>query len=623
VKQSFPQNAMARRKRQFGLFLGAVALSAAALSILTFRFLAQDEELAREREPGQRQQAVQQAERELLANLEKIRLTEINRRIRGPEPSAPATDPAIVFAAPLEGERLILPWEAGNPLRLPSARFVSNREAGETHEFQSKSFSKAAAAYRSMLADSQQPGERCESELSLARVLAKQEASREAGESYGRILQKCSSIEDDQGIPFAFYAAERLLALKLDTPGAMDYLFGQVNTSRLRPLRQTYMLQTLLQDIDSDAAGPARAELDRQIQDFQKVTSLSKELSRVLPLARKGWIIYGEEPWLLTVTDATPQPPLLLAVASRKAAPSGTTLGLTPTAGSSVLAQFPGLHMTLDASRSFTIARAPAFLIATGIGFIVLLTVLSGYLLLRAVNRDLQMAETRSHFVASVSHELKTPLTAIRMFAETLVLGRTANEAARTEYLETIVNESERLARLVDNVLDFSKIEQGKKIYRMKPTHLPDVIRSAARAIQYPLTQQGFALNVSIDEALPSTPADADALEQAVLNLLSNAMKYSKHARQIDLTCSRDNGNALIAVTDHGIGIGPQDQQQIFEKFYRVRSTDTEWVAGTGLGLTLVKHIVQAHGGSVDVRSEVGHGSTFTIRIPFAPEATA
>src|SRR5688572_11214457 len=218
---------MDRRKRQFGLFLVGVALSATALSILTYRFLVQDEELAREREPGQRQQAVQQAERELLANLEKIRLTEINRRIRGPEPLAPTTDPAmdpvIVFAAPLEGERLILPWQTGKPRRLPSARFVSNRETGEVHEFQSKSFSNAATAYRSMMAGSQQPGERCEAELSLARVLSKQESSREAGEIYGRILKTCGSLEDDQGIPFAFYAAERLLALKLDVPGATDY----------------------------------------------------------------------------------------------------------------------------------------------------------------------------------------------------------------------------------------------------------------------------------------------------------------------------------------------------------------------------------------------------------------
>src|SRR6516162_1169744 len=108
----------------------------------------------------------------------------------------------------------------------------------------------------------------------------------------------------------------------------------------------------------------------------------------------------------------------------------------------------------------------------------------------------------RAQFVASVSHELKTPLTAIRAFAETLVLRRIPDEQTRVEYLETLMNESERLARLVDNVLDFSKIEQDKKIYRLRPTALPDVIRSAARAMQYPLEQQGFSLNVSIDEKL-------------------------------------------------------------------------------------------------------------------------
>jgi signal transduction histidine kinase len=218
--------------------------------------------------------------------------------------------------------------------------------------------------------------------------------------------------------------------------------------------------------------------------------------------------------------------------------------------------------------------------------------------------------------VASVSHELKTPLTAIRMFAETLSLGRTRDEQARSEYLETIVSESERLARLVDNVLDFSKIEQGKKIYRMRPTALPDVVRSAARAMQYPLAQQGFSLNVSVDDELPSLPGDADALEQAILNLLSNAVKYSGEGRQIDLCCARRNGDAVIAVTDQGIGIATGDQPRVFEKFYRVRSSNTELIAGTGLGLTLVKHIAQAHGGSVDVESSPGRGSTFSIRIP-------
>jgi signal transduction histidine kinase len=252
------------------------------------------------------------------------------------------------------------------------------------------------------------------------------------------------------------------------------------------------------------------------------------------------------------------------------------------------------------------------------------MTTLGSYLLLRDMNRDLRMAELRTHFVASVSHEIKTPLTAIRMFAETLVLGRTAEARAQTEYLQTIMNESERLTRLVDNVLDFSKLEQGKKIYQMSTTALQDVVRSAARAIEYPLAQQGFTLQVSVDENVPPTAADADALQQAILNLLSNAMKYSGSSREIELSLALEGVDAVIAVTDHGVGIELQEHGRIFEKFYRVRSSETDFVGGTGLGLTLVKHIAEAHRGRVEVRSELGRGSTFAIRIPGgSPESVA
>jgi signal transduction histidine kinase len=173
------------------------------------------------------------------------------------------------------------------------------------------------------------------------------------------------------------------------------------------------------------------------------------------------------------------------------------------------------------------------------------------------------------------------------------MLGRAPDEQTRSEYLATIMNESERLTRLVDNVLDFSKIEQGKKVYHMRPTVLTDVVRSAARAMHYPLAQAGFALQVSMDDQLPAVEADADALQQAILNLLSNAMKYSGPASQIDLRLSRVDSQAVIEVTDRGIGIPPEEQPRVFEKFYRVRSPQTDAVGGTGLGLTLVKHIVE------------------------------
>ena len=615
---------MDQRKRQFGLFLVAVVLSAAALSILTYRFLRQDEELARQREPGQRLQAVEQARRELIANLEKISLLEINRRVTasGSTPGDPA-DSAIILATPIDRlEQLVFPWKSPKPVGFPSLGFMTNQEAGENLEFQSKEFSRAAASYRLALGGARQPDEACHARLGLGRALVKAGRNKEAAEEYRAMLPACETSMDELGIPFSFYAADRLIALKLDIPLAEDYLTKEVRRVRLHPLPQATMIHSLLQAIGSEGANQALAEIAGQIRDIQQVTTLAKEFPRfVEPLGDQKWVAYGEGPWLLKMTET---PRLLLAISSRKVAPPGTTLTAVKTSQSYALDEgFSGLQMELDPNRSFAVDRAPAALIAAAIGFIVVLTVLSAYLLLRGVNRDLQMAEMRSHFVASVSHELKTPLTAIRMFAETLVLGRAREEGTRAEYLETIMNESERLARLVDNVLDFSKIEQGKKIYRMRRVALPDVVRAAARAMQYPLEQQGFKLNVSISDDLPAISADSDALEQAILNLLSNAMKYSGSSRQIELCCARNNGNAVIAVTDHGIGIAPQDQSHIFEKFYRVRSSDTDLIAGTGLGLTLVKHVVQAHAGSVEVESTPGRGSTFSIRIPAPSEVVA
>src|SRR5262249_17480231 len=150
-------------------------------------------------------------------------------------------------------------------------------------------------------------------------------------------------------------------------------------------------------------------------------------------------------------------------------------------------------------------------------------------------------------FVSSVSHELKTPLTAIRMLAETLQM-RATNTQKHAQYLDTIVNESERLTRLLNNVLDFSRIERGQKNYHLQPGALADVVQSAVRTMRFPLTQQGFDFRVDVDDEIPPIAMDRDALEQAVLNLLSNAMKYSGERREVALRLSRRNGDALIQV---------------------------------------------------------------------------
>jgi signal transduction histidine kinase len=278
--------------------------------------------------------------------------------------------------------------------------------------------------------------------------------------------------------------------------------------------------------------------------------------------------------------------------------------------------RFPGLKVSMSSLESGAAGRTlERWFYGTALGIILSVTMFGGYLLWRDVNREMRMATLRAQFVSSVSHELKTPLTAIRMFAETLQLDR-VDAATRQEYLDTIVNESERLTRLLNNVLDFSKIEEGRKAYRRETASLAEVVHTAARAMAYPLEQHGFELRVAIDDALPSFSLDADALEQAILNLLTNAMKYSGGGRTIDLRLARHGRQAVISVRDEGIGMAAADRARIFEKFYRIPTPENQRIPGTGLGLTIVEHIVRAHDGSVEVESAPGRGSVFSIHLP-------
>jgi signal transduction histidine kinase len=188
-----------------------------------------------------------------------------------------------------------------------------------------------------------------------------------------------------------------------------------------------------------------------------------------------------------------------------------------------------------------------------------------------------------------------------------------AGPEAQAEYLETIINESERLTRLLKNVFDFSKIEAGQMTYRFETASLAEVVRRAACTMQYPLTQKGMRLNLELDETLPAVRMDADAVEQAVLNLPVNAVKYSGESREIVLRLLSKNGCAVIQVTDRGVGIPHGEQSRVFEKFYRVRTPENSLIPGAGLGLTLVEHIAKAHGGWVEVESAPGRGSTFSL----------
>jgi signal transduction histidine kinase len=234
----------------------------------------------------------------------------------------------------------------------------------------------------------------------------------------------------------------------------------------------------------------------------------------------------------------------------------------------------------------------------------------------RLMRREAEMAQLKSDFVANVSHDLKTPLSVIRMFGETLEMGRVRDEGQRQEYYRVIARESERLSRLIENVLDFARIEGGRRAYTLAPTAVEPVIRDTLDAFEHPLASEGFKVEVRVPPDLPDVRVDGEAIAQALANLVDNAIKYSGERKALLVEARLVGGELAISVADEGIGIAPEEQGKVFEKFYRAGRSETQGRRGSGVGLALVRHIAEAHGGRASVESALGAGSRFTIWLP-------
>ncbi|MEE8607406.1 MAG: HAMP domain-containing sensor histidine kinase [Nitrospiraceae bacterium] len=245
------------------------------------------------------------------------------------------------------------------------------------------------------------------------------------------------------------------------------------------------------------------------------------------------------------------------------------------------------------------------------------------FLTYRNVTREMALAKLKSDFVSNVSHELRTPLALIRLYAETLEMGRLRSPEKHQEYFSIIRKESERLTALINNILDFSRIEAGKKEYKFDETNLAELVRNTLESYRYQIEQLGFEFELNISDDLPPLQVDREAMARSLLNLVNNAVKYSQGDKFLGVNLYRANGSIKLEVIDHGIGIPRSEQAKVFEKFYRVGDSLVHNTKGSGVGLSLVRHIVQAHGGQVSVESTPGHGSKFTIALPLNPEANA
>lgn len=649
-------------RKQILLFLIAVVLPSIILVVFTLRMISQERELSQKRIADERRRLSSEIGQHLLVRLEKIKLQEVGSAAdwtRLPT-SSDYVNPEVMLIGLVDRDRLVLPWEeeqkrGGSFELLSSSDFAQRIQRAETEEFAEKNFLQAAELYRQAMKTAQEPVQKAYARLLLARNLTKSGRKKEALAHYNVLLSLPSGIMDEYSVPLSFYAAGRLLDEGRNYKEVSERIQAEVRENRWLPPTESYMLKDLIEKLIKTApdesiqnsAMESQRRIKEHIQKLEECLALQEDFQSLVSLINLKnqsmeeepvWLFYGEEPWLISLALSPPKIQSLLVVIHAQDIlsslkrdsifsqnfPTGFQFITDESStGESLGPNFRGLRIAFDTGEVEALSKEwrfqPVFYLLALL-LVLSVTLFGAYLLLRDVRREVRMAEMRSQFVSSVSHELKTPLTAIRMFAETLRLGRSKSPQTQEEYLDTIVSESQRLTRLLNNVLDFSKIEEGKRIYRPESASLSEIVQTAARAMEYPLSQQGFKLHVRVEKGLPEVRVDRDAIEQAILNLLHNAMKYSGASRDIDLRFQKKENYALIQVIDRGVGIDPKEIERIFEKFYRVSSEENKRLPGTGLGLTLVSHIVKAHGGRIEVESEPGKGSTFSIYLPLEKE---
>jgi two-component system phosphate regulon sensor histidine kinase PhoR len=274
-----------------------------------------------------------------------------------------------------------------------------------------------------------------------------------------------------------------------------------------------------------------------------------------------------------------------------------------------------GIHLKGTTIEEVMKARLYRDLILIALLAVVLL--IGAWVAYRNVRREVELARIKSDFVSNVSHELRTPLALIRMYIETLELGRVTSDDQRQHYYRVISQESLRLSRLINNILNFSRIEAGRKDYQMQPTDLNAVVREVLERYAFTLERQGFDVDQRPGAARLVVRGDAETITEALINLVDNAAKYSTDRKRVELTTGREGDDIFVEVADDGIGIAPEDQARIFDAFYRASDSLVHDTKGTGLGLALVYQIMEAHGGRVTVQSQPGHGSRF--RLYFQP----
>lgn len=543
-----------------------------------------------------------------------------------------------------------------------SSRFNSVFRKGEEAEFAEKDPGKAKGYYLSCLAYSTGSSDSVKSLNALGRVSVKRNNIKDAITYYNLVISEYFPITDENGLPYAYYVLPQLL--KITNPDnreeifpAIEFCLEKMETGSIPLNFNSEELLILVTDwlkkntFDNHEESANNNKLIISIkQQIQFAITFRNELSELL---RKGnsesHTAAGNDFRVVNSISTNNQEFFLINTNFDN--PAGFLIDrnkLLDTVAKTDLQhgfefdykiEFPAVYNsnTTEDNLFYTTQLNPLFpeqlieikpddenlikdLIKRrgwiyGIASVLLLVamVLGVILILRDITREKHIAQLRSDFISNVTHELKTPLTSIRMYAESLMMGRVKSASVQKEYLSVVVNESERLKRMINNILEFSKMEKGKPEYHFVNSNLASIMNAAIHDMNYWFEKEQFEVVTELDETMYAE-VDPEKMKQAVGNLLSNAIKYSTDTKKIFIRLFKKSEHVCIEVEDQGMGIPEDKLSRIFEQFYRIGQKES--ISGTGLGLTVVKEIIEAHNGTISVTSEIGKGSRFAITIP-------
>jgi signal transduction histidine kinase len=533
--------------------------------------------------------------------------------------------------------------------------------AGETAEFTAKDPGIAESYYMSCLKYSKGSRDSARALNALARIAVKRGDHVDAMARYSLIVTGYYSESDENGYPYIYYALPQLLKITdANNPEEVEDLFRfsleKIHSGAVPLNYFTGELLDLIKDwSDSNMATSSGDQtelndlmeiLNRQLRFVKIYGAELKEITFERNLAE----YYATDSYFKIVASRSGDNHEFFLVNTDLNLPAGflinrnmlfdtlTKAGLREGFNFDYVIEFPERYNLNNNGQNLLFSSQlnpyfPAQLILIrladedlindivrsrswiyGIASMLLLVamVLGVALILRDISREKHLARLRADFISNVTHELKTPLTSIRMYAESLIMGRVKSEEKRKEYLEVVVHESDRLKGMINNILEFSKMEKGSPEYHFVTTDLAIIIKEALTEMNHWFSQEGFEITSELEENV-SSDVDPEKMKQALNNLFSNAIKYSTDIKQLTIRLFREDDRIIIEVEDHGIGIPDDKLSKIFEPFYRIGQE--EGASGTGLGLTVVKEIVEAHCGTITVTSKAGEWSKFVITL--------